>query len=69
MTEWEYITVNLSDLPFKTRPVDLLDDAGKRGWELITITSNNVAYLKRPLDQPALTATTSRKRAADKAKP
>ena len=51
MTEWEYFTINLSDLPFKTRAVDILDDAGKYGWELITITSNNVAYLKRPVDQ------------------
>jgi hypothetical protein len=69
MTLWEYITINLSDLPFKTRPIDLLDDAGKGGWELITITSNNVAYLKRPVDQPVPTATARRNRAANTAKP
>jgi hypothetical protein len=62
MTEWEYITINLADLPFKTRPVDLLDNAGKSGWELIAITSNNVAYMKRPVEQPLPTATTRRKR-------
>lgn len=69
MTEWEYITINLSDLPFKTGPVDLLDDAGKNGWELVTITGNNVAYLKRPVDQPVPSATTRRKRAANTAEP
>jgi hypothetical protein len=62
MTEWEYLTINLGDLPFKTRPVDLLDNAGKGGWELITITSNNMAYMKRPVDQPVPPPTTRRKR-------
>ena len=62
MTEWEYLTINLGDLPFKTGPVDLLDNAGKGGWELITITSNNMAYMKRPVDQPVPPPTTRRKR-------
>jgi Domain of unknown function (DUF4177) len=47
MPEWEYVTVILSDLPVKTRAVDVLNEAGEQGWELVTITSNNVAYLKR----------------------
>ena len=47
MPEWEYVTVSLSDLPVKTRAVDVLNDAGEQGWELVTITSNNIAYLKR----------------------
>jgi hypothetical protein len=49
MPEWEYITVNLSDLPRKTSELDVLNDAGEKGWELIAITSNNIAYLKRPI--------------------
>jgi hypothetical protein len=47
MALWEYIAINLSDLPFKTRAIDLLNDAGKDGWELVTITRNNISYLKR----------------------
>jgi len=27
--------------------LDLLDKAGKEGWELVVITSNNIAYFKR----------------------
>jgi hypothetical protein len=49
MPEWEYVTVSLNDLPVKTRPVDILNDAGAQGWELVTITPNDVAYLKRQL--------------------
>jgi hypothetical protein len=49
MPDWEYITLNLSDLPFKIGPLDLLNDAGRDGWELVAIASNNVAYLKRKL--------------------
>ena len=47
MSEWEYITLNLSDLPFKTHAVDLLNRVGEQGWELVANTRNNVAYLKR----------------------
>jgi hypothetical protein len=32
--------------------VDLLSDAGEDGWELVHITANNVAYLKRQIDEP-----------------
>ena len=49
MPEWEYVKVSLNDLPVKTRPVDVLNDAGAQGWELVTITPNDVAYLKRQL--------------------
>jgi hypothetical protein len=49
MPEWEYITLDLSDLPRRTTVLDLLNDAGKQGWELVFITSNNIAYLKRQL--------------------
>ena len=28
-------------------PLDLLDDAGREGWELVGIAANNFAYLKR----------------------
>jgi hypothetical protein len=47
VTEWEYIAISLGDLPFRTEPLDLLNNAGKDGWELVAITTNGIAYLKR----------------------
>jgi Domain of unknown function (DUF4177) len=49
MSEWEYTTVSLNDRPSKTRPVDVLNDAGEEGWELVMITPNQIAYLKRQI--------------------
>jgi hypothetical protein len=51
MPEWEYTTVSLNDRAYKTRPVDVLSDAGQVGWELVIITPNQVAYLKRQVAQ------------------
>jgi hypothetical protein len=34
-------------LPRKTEEIDLLNDVGADGWELVSIMSNKVAYLKR----------------------
>jgi hypothetical protein len=49
MPEWEYIKIDLNDLPRRTESIDLLNDAGKDGWELVALTSNNIAYLKRKI--------------------
>jgi hypothetical protein len=49
MSEWEYIKIDLNDLPRNTRGIDLLNGAGKEGWELVALTSNNIAFLKRPV--------------------
>jgi hypothetical protein len=48
MSEWEYIRLSMSDIPLKTRTIDALNSMGKDGWELVTITRNNTAYLRRP---------------------
>ena len=45
--EWEYRRILLNDLPPRTDDLDLLSEAGSQGWELVTILTNNVAYLKR----------------------
>jgi hypothetical protein len=42
MPEWEYVTISLSNLPVKPRPVDVLNDAGGQGWQLVAITTNNI---------------------------
>ena len=53
MPEWEYSLISLNDLPFKPGVIHVLNDAGKDGWELVAITSNNIAYLKREITTPA----------------
>jgi hypothetical protein len=53
MPEWEYTTFDLSDLPIKILDVDVLNNAGGEGWELIAITVNNIAYMKRQIVTPA----------------
>ena len=49
MPEWEYTKIDLNDLPSKASVIDVLNDAGKDGWELVLITSNNIAFLKRQI--------------------
>jgi hypothetical protein len=65
--EWEYRQIHLSDLPRKVDEIDLLNDAGEDGWELVGIASNNVAYLKRqmPGGPAAPTRSARRKTNAD----
>jgi hypothetical protein len=50
MVRWEYLTIDHAYLPARTGEVDLLNDAGGQGWELITIMSNHVAYMRRPIN-------------------
>ena len=47
MPEWEYRKIDLGELARNTSDLDLLDKAGEEGWELVVITSNNIAYFKR----------------------
>jgi hypothetical protein len=53
MVRWEYLTIDLAYLPARTAEIDLLNDAGANGWELICVTCNNIAYLRRCVDDPA----------------
>jgi hypothetical protein len=45
--QWEYLKIDLGALPRKTEDIDLLNDIGADGWELVAIMSNKIAYLKR----------------------
>jgi hypothetical protein len=66
MPQWEYSKIDLSNLPPRTDDVDLLDDAGREGWELVGIAANNFAYLKR-LSAPDAAESPPKQRARRKA--
>jgi hypothetical protein len=63
MPEWEYSKIDLNDLPQKTHEIDLLNVAGGQGWELVLVTSNNIAYLRRALGEEAQARSKRRKTA------
>ncbi len=54
MTKWEYERIDLNTLARNETDIDLLNEAGAQGWELIAINTCNVAILKRAI---ATTAT------------
>ena len=74
MRQWEYEKINLSELPRKTEDIDLLNNAGQDGWELVGIVANNFAYLKRlreesaPAQEAPPLARSTRRKAATGAK-
>ena len=57
--EWEYRKIDLNERPRMTDEIHLLGDAGKNGWELVQITANSIAYLKRRVEYPASTQETN----------
>ena len=63
MTQWEYRKIDLNNVPRSAVDIDLLMDAGKDGWELVGITTNNIAYLKRQIEE-STPAPAVRRRAA-----
>jgi hypothetical protein len=46
---WQYRTALLSCLPRRAVEIDVLNELGTDGWELVTISPTGVAYLKRPV--------------------
>lgn len=67
MPQWEYNKIDLSNVSARSDDVDLLDEAGRDGWELVSITANNVAYFKRLSGSPAAAAEPPAKPARRKA--
>jgi len=47
VVRWEYRKILLNEHHREGDDVDLLLQAGEHRWELIAITPNNIAYLKR----------------------
>ena len=64
MSGWEYRKIDLNDVPPKATDIDVLNATGTDGWELVAITANNVAYLKRRLPEPPAAKTSRRKTAS-----
>jgi hypothetical protein len=48
--DWEYRKIDLNQQRPRHDELDLLNSAGADGWELVSITANNLAYFKRPVD-------------------
>ena len=46
MGEWEYQKLDLNDARPRQDDVDMLNSAGREGWELVAVTPSGVAYLK-----------------------
>lgn len=60
---WEYKRLDLSDPPHGTTDMDMLNEAGYAGWELVALTANHVAILKRQVAaSPGRVASTQRAR-------
>ena len=53
MSEWEYRKIDLNLHRPQGDELDLLNAAGAERWELVGITSNSIAYLKRELEEAA----------------
>jgi hypothetical protein len=74
MPQWDYRKIDLNDLPRSKEDIDLLTNAGEEGWELVVITPNHFAYLKRPVEAPgpaqeaAQSARTTRRKVPTSAK-
>jgi hypothetical protein len=66
MMRWEYRKIDLNDVPRRVDDIDVLIDAGKDGWELVSVTTNKIAYLKRRLDDPAAPPTVRRRSASSR---
>jgi hypothetical protein len=45
--QWEYRKISLNERPRRTTDIDLLNDFGGDGWQLVCVLDNGVAYLKR----------------------
>ena len=51
MPVWEYRIIRLNEAPPRRDALHLLNLAGEEGWELVEITSKNLAYLKRRVQE------------------
>jgi hypothetical protein len=53
MPQWRYCAIDLNDLPRGSDEIDVVNAAGADGWELVAITGNRIAYMKRQTEDLA----------------
>ena len=53
MAQWEYRKLDLNDAPRRSDDMELLNDAGSNGWELVAVTNTGLAYIKRQVPDAA----------------
>jgi hypothetical protein len=69
MAQWQYRSIQLNYIPQSCTEIDALNDVGKDGWELVSISANKIAYLKRQQDElPPPTAARPARRSGSDAK-
>jgi H-NS histone family len=66
MPEWKYRKIDLNLYRPQGDELDLLNAAGAEGWELVSISSNNMAYLKREMEEVTLMAHTDEARSHER---
>lgn len=64
MSEWEYMKVDLNNAARKEDDINVLNRFGKDGWDLVAVTSNNMAYLKKIVPGTEPQRPTTRRRTA-----
>jgi hypothetical protein len=52
MPQRQYRKIDLNELSPRRDEIDVLNDAGGEGWELVVITPNHMAYLMRAIEEP-----------------
>jgi H-NS histone family protein len=67
--EWEYQKIVLGDHRRQGDDIDLLCELGENGWELVAITLNNVAYLKREIGHETVNPALPREEAPSRVEP
>ena len=69
--QWEYRKIALNDHSRTRDDIDVLSGLGEAGWELVAITANNVAYLKREVEvaEGAQSQTTEGEQTASRVEP
>jgi hypothetical protein len=52
MRQWEYLRLDLNEAPRRSDETAMLNTSGNDGWELVTVTGNGIAILKREIPEP-----------------
>ena len=51
LPDWQYRKLQLNQHAPRSDELEMLNAAGAEGWELVSMTSNNIAYLKREIEE------------------